>query len=66
VPGLCPKADYDDLVREAVLNRSLDDGLNVERTRAARNRDCLLELSSGFVSDCLERSASTLIAPRPG
>jgi Transposase len=50
----CPKADYDNLVREAVLNRILDDGLNVERTRAAMKRDFLLELSSGFIYDCLD------------
>jgi hypothetical protein len=54
VPDLCPKAAYDNLVREAVLNRILDDGLNVERTRAAMKRDFLLELSSGFIYDCLE------------
>jgi hypothetical protein len=53
VPSLCPKADYDNLVREAVLNRILDDGLNVERTRAAMTRDFLLDLSSGFIYDCL-------------
>jgi len=52
-PDLVPKADYDNLVREAVLNRILDDGLNVERTRAAMKRDFLLELSSGFIYDCL-------------
>src|SRR5215475_5650485 len=28
-PQVCPKAEYDNLVREAVLNRVLDDGLNV-------------------------------------
>jgi hypothetical protein len=49
-----PKADYDNLVREAVLNRILDDGLNVERTRAAMKRDFLLDLSSGFIYDCLD------------
>jgi hypothetical protein len=54
VPNSCPKADYDNLVREAVLNRILDDGLNVERTRACMKRDFLLELSSGFVYDCLD------------
>jgi len=50
----CPKADYDNLVREAVLNRILDDGLNVERTRAAMKRDFLVTLSSGFIYDCLD------------
>jgi hypothetical protein len=53
-PQVCPKAEYDNLVREAVLNRILDDGLNVQRTLAAMNRDFLLELSSGFIYDCLE------------
>jgi Transposase len=54
VPQVCPKAEYDNLVREAVLNRILDDGLNVQRTLAAMKRDFLLELSSGFIYDCLE------------
>jgi Transposase len=53
-PQVCPKAEYDNLVREAVLNRVLDDGLNVQRTLAAMKRDFLLELSSGFVYDCLD------------
>src|SRR4051812_40442134 len=53
VPNSCPKADYDNLVREAVLNRILDDGLNVQRTIAAMKRDFLLGLSSGFIYDCL-------------
>jgi Transposase len=59
-PDICPKADYDNLVRQAVLNRILDDGLNVERTRAAMKRDFLLELSSGFVYDCLDWGLSGL------
>ena len=49
-----PKADYDDKVRQAVLDRILLDGLNVERTQRAMGRDFLLELSSGFVYDCLD------------
>lgn len=53
-PDVCPKADYDNLVRQAVLNRVLDDGLNVQRTLAAMKRDFRLELSSGFVYDCLD------------
>src|SRR5213079_2835044 len=53
VPNSCPKADYDNLVREAVLNRILDDGLNVQRTIACMKRDFLLGLSTGFVYDCL-------------
>src|SRR4051794_28130227 len=53
-PNVCPKAEYDNLVREAVLNHILDDGLNVQRTILAMRRDFLLELSSGFVYDCRE------------
>lgn len=53
-PGILPKAEYDNLVRNAVLDRLLEDGLNVERTRAAMRRDFLLDLSSGFIYDCLD------------
>ena len=52
--SLEPKADYDNLVRQAVLDRILDDGLNVQRTIAAMKRDFLLELSCGFIYDCLD------------
>src|SRR6516162_3399164 len=47
------KADYDGLVRAAVLDRILEDGLNVQRTLAALQRDFFLKLSEGFVYDCL-------------
>jgi hypothetical protein len=47
------KSDYDDLVRTAVLDRLLEDGLNVQRTIRAMNRDFLLSLSEGFIYDCL-------------
>jgi Transposase len=49
-----PKSDYDAKVRQAVLDRILEDGLNVERTRLAMKRDFLLDLSSGFIYDCLD------------
>jgi Transposase len=48
-----PKADYDGTVRQAVLDRLLRDRLNVEQTRAAMARDFRVELSDGFVYDCL-------------
>jgi Transposase len=54
------KADYDDTVRQAVLDRLLEDGLNVERTRAAMRRDFLLSLSEGFVYDCLRWQVAQL------
>ncbi len=49
-----PKAAYDAAVRQAVLDRILEDGLNVERLRRALQRDFLLDVSSGFVYDCLD------------
>src|SRR5579885_2666837 len=53
-------ADYDATVRQAVLDRLLQDRLNVEQTRAALRRDFLLELSDGFVYDCLRWQLSRL------
>lgn len=47
------KADYDATVRQAVLDRLLRDRLNVEQTKAALRRDFLVDLSDGFVYDCL-------------
>jgi hypothetical protein len=63
-PDVPPKADYDIAVREAVLDRLLDDGLNVERTRQAMRRDFLLELSEGFVYDCLDWKLRQFNLPR--
>src|SRR5262249_41878784 len=53
-PGVLPKADYDNTVRQAALDRLLEDGLNVQRTRAAMKRDFDLDLSEGFIYDCLD------------
>jgi Transposase len=58
-----PRSDYDDRVRTAVLDRLLEDGLNVERTRASMRRDFLLSLSSGFVYDCLDWQLARLSLP---
>ena len=55
-----PKSDYDERVREAVLDRILEDGLNVERVLAAMRRDFGLKLSQGFVYDCLRWKVAQL------
>src|SRR5437588_11522104 len=55
-----PKADYDAAVRQAVLDRLLRDRLNVEQTRAAMRRDFGVELSEGFVYDCLRWQVARL------
>jgi transposase len=53
VEGIEPKAKYTNSVREAVLDRLLEDHMSLERIIAALRRDFLLELSPGFVYDCL-------------
>jgi hypothetical protein len=58
-----PKAEYCPLVRQAVLDRLLGDGLNVERTREAMRRDFLLDLSVGFVHGCLDGELRRLDLP---
>jgi len=55
-----PKAKYDNKVREAVLAGILDDHLNVEAVRRRMQRDFLLDLSTGFIYDCLHDAARHL------
>src|SRR5215204_4862391 len=49
-----PRAKYTTRVREAVLDRLLEDGMSVARLRVAMQRDFHLPLSEGFVYDCLD------------
>jgi hypothetical protein len=58
--GVLPKAHYDNRVRDLVLGRVLQDGMNVERTLESLRREFLLELSSGFVYDVLRDHAGQL------
>jgi ribosomal protein S13 len=58
--GVLPKAKYDCKVRQAVLDRIIDDGMNVEATRRSLQRDFLLDLSTGFVYDCLRDAVAEL------
>ena len=43
-----------------MLDRILDDRMSVEAARASLRRDFLLELSDGFVYDCLREHAEAL------
>ena len=54
VQGIEPRAEYTNRVREAVIDRLLDDRMSVERLRLALQRDFYLELSDGFLYDCLD------------
>jgi hypothetical protein len=58
--GVLPKAHYDNRVRDLVLGRILQDGMNIERALASLRREFLLELSSGFVYDVLRDHAGQL------
>src|SRR5512142_1041011 len=58
--GVLPRALYDNRVRDLVLERILQDGMNIERTLASLRREFLLELSSGFVYDVLRDHAGQL------
>ena len=49
-----PKAKYDNKVRQAVIDRILEDKLNATTVQQAMQRDFLLKLSAGFIYDCLE------------
>lgn len=54
VPGIEPRAEYTNRVREAVIDRLLDDGMSLNRLQQALQRDFLLDLSDGFLYDCLD------------
>ena len=58
--GILPRWKYDNKVRQAVLERILDDGMNVEATLRSLQREFYLELSTGFVYDCLHDAAAQL------
>ena len=53
IDGIAPKAKYTNDVREAVLHRLLDDHMNLERIMGAMERDFCLNLSTGFIYDCI-------------
>jgi len=54
IPGIEARADYTNRVREAVIDRLLDDGMSLHRLQYALQRDFLLDLSDGFLYDCLD------------
>jgi hypothetical protein len=54
IDGIEARAEYSNRVREAVIDRLLDDSMNMERLRLALQRDFHLDLSDGFLYDCLD------------
>src|SRR4051794_8393905 len=59
-PGIEPRALYDNKVRQAVLDRILDDGMSAGRVIASMRRDFSPALPDGFVYDCLGREVKRL------
>ena len=54
VEGIEPRAEYTNRVRDAVIDRLLDDGMSLHRVQQPMRRDFLLDLSDGFLSDGLD------------
>ncbi len=54
VEGIEPKAHYDNKIREAVLDRVLEDRMSLRQVQHALQRDFFLDLSDGFLYDCLD------------
>jgi hypothetical protein len=52
-----PRARYDNTARDLVLDRILEDGMNVEQTIESLRREFLLDLSTGFIYDVLHEHA---------
>jgi transposase-like protein len=58
--GIGPRCRYDNGVREAVLARLVEDGMSIQSLVKAMKRDFLLDLSEGFVYDCLHHRVEEL------
>jgi transposase-like protein len=58
--GVLPRALYDNKVRDLVLDRIIEDGMNIEQTLESLSREFLLDLSTGFVYDLLRDRAGEL------
>lgn len=54
IDGIAPKAHYHNKVREAILDRLLDDRMTIPQIQHALQRDFYLDLSTGFLYDCLD------------
>lgn len=59
-PGVELGCQYDNRVRQAVIDRLIEDSMSVQRLLSALQRDFLLDLSEGFVYDCLHREVARL------
>jgi hypothetical protein len=58
--GVDPRAKYDCKVRQALLDRLLDDRMSIHAILESLRRDFFLDLSEGFAYDCLDREIRRL------
>src|SRR5215470_8430455 len=63
VEGIEARAGYTNAVRDAVIDRVLDDGMSMHRLQQALRRDFHLNLSDGFLYDCLDWKVRQLDLP---
>jgi Transposase len=61
--GIEPRAEYSNRVRQAVIDRLLQDGMSMQRLQQALARDFHLDLSDGFLYDCLDWKVRQLDLP---
>jgi hypothetical protein len=54
VDGIEPRAEYTNRVRDVVIDRLLEDGMSLNRLQQSLQREFLLNLSDGFLYDCLD------------
>ena len=54
IDGVEPRAEYTNRIRNLVIDRLLEDGMSMNRLQQALQRDFLLDLSDGFLYDCLD------------
>jgi hypothetical protein len=61
--GIEPRAEYSNRVCQAVIDRLLQDGMSMHRLQQALARDFHLDLSDGFLYDCLDWKVRQLDLP---
>jgi hypothetical protein len=54
VDGIEARAEYTNRVRDTVVNRLLEDDMSMHRLKQSLHREFLLDLSDGFLYDCLD------------
>ena len=54
IDGIEPRAEYTNRVRDLVIDRLLEDGMSLNRLQQSLQREFLLNLSDGFLYDCLD------------